>query len=518
MLDPIRNRIRRPSGASGSAAQRRISRRDKELQQRRLLYIFAGVMGAIAVAALIGGAVYQYWLLPRQDLATVNGDAIERRDYWKVRELQLRQNIAQLSQQYSFTSADQQPQIQQQITAAQEELDDVQDAPIAADTLGGMVDDLLVLQNAESLGISVTNAEIDQFVDEQFAPVPLESPTPTSTVEPTAAAWATGTTEAQNAAATEQASETAAAQTATDAIGSPEASPSGTPDGTASPTASASSTAAASATTANTAVSEASPTNDGTASPEASPTEGTPAATETPTPNAEQSLATSETTFDLYNDNFLDPSGLNRSDYERLIVRPSLLRQKITEQLESGVQARAEQVHAAHILVATEDAAREALDRVNAGEDFGDVAREVSTDTATAGTGGDLGWFPRGVMVEPFTEAAFALQPGEVSDLVQTDFGWHIIKVLERENDRPVTLSTLQSLQGQVFDKWLQDRRDESDIESDTELPNINTDDTITDSSVFEAPPDAPIPPTPTLEPTPTELPASPETEASPTP
>jgi hypothetical protein len=299
--------------------------------------------------------------------------------------------------------------------------------------------------------------------------------------------------------------------------GTPEASPSGTPDETdASPTASAS--ASETASPGSTGTPEASPGSDGTASPEASPGEGTPETTETPTPNAEQSLATSETTFDLYDSNFLDPSDLDRSDYERLIVRPALARQKITEILEGEVPARAEQVHAAHILVATEDAARAALDRINGGEDFGAVAREVSTDTATAGSGGDLGWFPRSVMVEPFTEAAFALQPGEISGLVQTEFGWHIIKVLEREDDRPLTLSTLQSLKGQAFTKWLQDRRDEADVESDTELPNITTDENTTDSSVFEAPPDAPVPPTPTLEPTPTELPASPETEASPTP
>lgn len=511
MLDPIRNRIRRPAAAGRTVPQRRISKHDKEQQQRRLLYSFAGVMGTIAMAALIGGAAYQYWVLPRQDLATVNGEAIERRDYWKVRELQLRQNIAQLSQQFSFTSADQQPQIQQQITAAQEELDAVQDAPIAADTLGGLVDDRLVIQNAEDLGVTVTDDEIDKYVSEQFAPVPLESPTPTSTVEPTAAAWATGTTEGENALATSQASEAAAAQTATAQVGTPEASPEASPSGTpedvaASPTASASPAA------------NASPTSDGSASPEASPAEGTPEVTETPTPNAEQSLATSETTFDLYDSNFLEPSDLDRSDYERLIVRPTLARQKLTALLEGDVQARSEQVHAAHILVATEDAARAALERINAGEDFGDVAREISTDTATAGTGGDLGWFPRGVMVEPFTEAAFALQPDEISGLVKSEFGWHIIKVIEREDDRPLTLSTLQSLKGRAFDTWLQDRRDESDIKSGTELPNITTNADETASSVFEAPPDAPVPPTPTLEPTPTELPASPEPEASPVP
>jgi parvulin-like peptidyl-prolyl isomerase len=470
-------------------------------------------MGVIAIAALVGGAVYQYWLLPRQDLATVNGDTVERRDYWKVRGLQLRQNVAQLQQQISFTPADQQPQIQQQITDALEELDNVEDAPIASDTLASMVDDLLILQHADDLGVTISDAEIDEFVDAQFAPVPLESPTPTATIEPTAAAWATGTVEAENALATEQASETAAAQTATAESGTPEASPA--TDDDAEATASATEEAAEVTETGTPVVTdgEASPPADGTASPEASP-EGSPEASETPTPNAEEALATSETTFSLYEENFLEPSDLGRSDYERLIVRPQLAREKIAAQLEAEVPARAEQVHAAHLLVATEDAAREALDRINGGEDFGDVAREVSTDTATAGTGGDLGWFPRGVMVEPFTEAAFALQPDEISEPVQSEFGWHVIKVLEREDDRPLTLSTLQSLKSRAFNVWLQERRDEADLETDIELPEFTTEEDVVDSTFFEAPPDAPVPPTPTLAPTPTELPASPETES----
>jgi parvulin-like peptidyl-prolyl isomerase len=521
MLDPIRNRIQRPSGAGKAAPRQHVTRRDQELRQRRMLYIFAGAMGAIAIAALIGGAVYQYWLLPRQDLATVNGEAVERRDYWKVRELQLRQNIAQLSQQYSLTPAEQQPQIEQQIVTAQEELDNVEDAPVAADTLSGMVDDLLVLQSAEDLGITISNDEIDQFVDEQFAPVPLASPSPTATIEPTAAAWATGTTEAENELATAQASETAAAQTATVEAASPEASPSGTPEDEAEDEAVATESATGTESADATGTPDANGTPDGTASPEASPAEGTPETTETPTPNAEEALATSETTFDLYDVNFLEPSDIGRGDYERLVVRPALAREKITDQLEADIPARAEQVHAAHILVATEDAAKAALDRVNGGEDFGDVAREISTDTGTAGSGGDLGWFPRGVMVEPFTEAAFSLQPGEISAPVQSEFGWHIIKVIEREDDRPVTLSTLQSLKGQAFDKWLQEQRDAADVESDVELPDY-AEEAPADSSVFEAPPDAPIPPTPTLAPVPTEAPVTPEPEdetgASPTP
>jgi len=73
--------------------------------------------------------------------------------------------------------------------------------------------------------------------------------------------------------------------------------------------------------------------------------------------------------------------------------------------------------------------AQEILDRVNAGEDFAELATEFSDDPGTAALGGDLGWFRRGRMVREFEEVAFSLLDGQVSDLVQTDYGYHIIKV-----------------------------------------------------------------------------------------
>ena len=89
-----------------------------------------------------------------------------------------------------------------------------------------------------------------------------------------------------------------------------------------------------------------------------------------------------------------------------------------------------EEIHARHILVPTEDEAKAALARIKAGEDFAKVATELSKDPA--GDGGDLGWFSKDRMVPEFADAAFKLQPGQVSDPVKSQFGWHIIKVEER--------------------------------------------------------------------------------------
>jgi hypothetical protein len=72
------------------------------------------------------------------------------------------------------------------------------------------------------------------------------------------------------------------------------------------------------------------------------------------------------------------------------------------------------------------------LQRVRAGEDFATLARQFSTDPGSKDSGGDLGWFGRGMMVKPFEEAAFALKPGEVSGIVESQFGFHIIKLEER--------------------------------------------------------------------------------------
>ena len=87
-------------------------------------------------------------------------------------------------------------------------------------------------------------------------------------------------------------------------------------------------------------------------------------------------------------------------------------------------------MHAAHILLPTREEAGAARTRVTeGGEDFATVARELSTDEATAANGGELGWFTREEMVAPFAEAAFALEPGAISEPVETEFGWHVIQV-----------------------------------------------------------------------------------------
>ncbi len=87
------------------------------------------------------------------------------------------------------------------------------------------------------------------------------------------------------------------------------------------------------------------------------------------------------------------------------------------------------EVHAAHILVGNQGEAQAVLDELKRGKSFARLAEEKS-QCPSKRRGGDLGWFGRGKMVREFEQAAFALKKGEVSGLVRTQFGWHVIKCL----------------------------------------------------------------------------------------
>jgi len=106
-----------------------------------------------------------------------------------------------------------------------------------------------------------------------------------------------------------------------------------------------------------------------------------------------------------------------------------------------------QEVRARHILVETEDEAKKVKARLDKGEDFAKVAKEVSKDPGSAQSGGDLGFFTKDQMVPEFADVAFSLKKGQVSDPVKTKFGWHIIEVEDtRENPVP----TLDQVRDQI--------------------------------------------------------------------
>jgi len=101
-----------------------------------------------------------------------------------------------------------------------------------------------------------------------------------------------------------------------------------------------------------------------------------------------------------------------------------------------------EQVHARHILVSSRKKAKEVIRLLRHGKDFAALAAEHSIDDSNKGRGGDLNWFPRGVMVKAFEDTVFSLKkPGDISKPVKTQFGWHVIELLGK---RPATHQSLE--------------------------------------------------------------------------
>jgi peptidyl-prolyl cis-trans isomerase C len=114
---------------------------------------------------------------------------------------------------------------------------------------------------------------------------------------------------------------------------------------------------------------------------------------------------------------------------------------------QAAAMPAAEEIHARHILVSSEDDAKAIKAQLDAGADFATLAKEKSTEPGAKDSGGDLGYFTQDKMVKPFADAAFALKVNEISQPIQTQFGWHIIQVLDR---RPAAKPTLQQLTPQI--------------------------------------------------------------------
>jgi len=165
-------------------------------------------------------------------------------------------------------------------------------------------------------------------------------------------------------------------------------------------------------------------------------------------------------------ENTLTTFGISDAEFRRYTMEPQVWRDRLQKVMAEAVPKTGEHVHARHILVDTEEEAREILAQLKGSPpaSFEDLAREKSTDTASKEQGGDLGWFPRGAMAADFEAVAFSLQPGEISDVVTTTYGFHIIKVEGRDPNRPYDEEQLQRLQDEAFNNWLMQRRQSPDV------------------------------------------------------
>jgi parvulin-like peptidyl-prolyl isomerase len=371
---------------------------------------------SVVVAVVLGLGLYQeYVAKPASPVAIVNGVPIRTDTYQKrvrYQRLLTLNYIANLqAQKAQLDPADESSEFLAQYL--QQSIDKVQSQMLTLDmqVLDNLIDEELIRQEAAKNGLTVTEQEVDEAIRREVA---------------RGAGFVTVPDATATAAAAVEATATAAFFTPT-------------PLPTATPTL--------------------------TVTAAVSPTTPTPIVSPAPLPTPQ--VMTEGQFLERYKamlDTLRKEAGLSEADYRR-IIKADLLYDKLQDLFASQVPMSAEQVHVRHILVETEEEAQAVLARLEAGEDFASLAKELSTDEATKEDGGDLGWFPRGVMVPEFEEAAFALQPGEISDIVQTSFGYHIILVEERDPDRELEPYALEQRQASALNDWLEKQRQSEAVE-----------------------------------------------------
>ena len=126
--------------------------------------------------------------------------------------------------------------------------------------------------------------------------------------------------------------------------------------------------------------------------------------------------------------------GFGLQEETKSAITDEALQQTYNDAVKSA--SRQEEVRARHILVESEDEAKAILEQIKAGGDFATLAKEKSKDPGSA-DGGDLGYFTKDQMVPQFAEVAFKMYPGQLSNPVKTEFGWHIIKVEDKRTKEP---------------------------------------------------------------------------------
>jgi foldase protein PrsA len=137
--------------------------------------------------------------------------------------------------------------------------------------------------------------------------------------------------------------------------------------------------------------------------------------------------------------------------------------------------AKTKQVKASHILVEDEATAKEVREKINAGEDFAELAKEYSTDAASVESGGDLGFFGEGSMVAEFEKAAFSMKVDEISEPVKSEYGYHIIKVTDKQEASEAKFDdSKEEIKDILFDEkmateyttWLEEKKEEYKVKN----------------------------------------------------
>lgn len=405
--------------------KKHVARLQREKQQTRLiLYIFFGILGAVIFLLAYGWLDINYFQA-QKPVAKVGEAEILIKDFEPRVRLQ-RQNLInqyiQYQQYQELFGLDVSSQLQQ----VQSQLDVPQ--AVGQSILDQMINEEIIRQEAAKRGITVSEEELKEAMQSAFNYFPNGSPTPSIT--PTTFAFETPELPAEALAIV-------------------------TPTLTSTPT-------LAATTTAVDTTPQPTITVTATNTPLPTATAGpTATALPTATPYTEEGF---QNTIAELDDN-LAKLGFTE-DYQRIFFENQILEKKLRKQIIADLPSTQTQVWARHILVADEQAAKDIITRLQAGEDFAELAKELSTDTASAVQGGDLGWFGSGAMVAEFETAAFALEKsGDITTTpVPSSFGFHIIQLVAKR-DLPLDAEQFENAKDTAFLKWLEETREEYAVE-----------------------------------------------------
>jgi parvulin-like peptidyl-prolyl isomerase len=391
--------------------QARLERERRQIQLIRAIAL-AGIV--IVVGLLAYGYLRLNVFALREPVAEVNGVKITT-EKWQERVRMERVSLYNQLNRYQYfqqafgmDTTQQQQQILTELNSSD---------TIGQQVLSQMEDEVLIRQEAEKRGITVSKEEVDNLLHESYNFFPNGSPTPTITP-------------------TEVKLPTISAQELT--IYPSTATPTIAPTETAAPGSTAETSATATAT--------------GTAAP-ATPTPVPELPTESPTPY------TLEGFQKQYNDTLTEFKGYKISEETlRAAYELQILRQKLQKDIAKDLPHTDVQVWARHILVDTPELAKQVQTLLQSGESWTKVATDFSKDTGSAPNGGDLGWAPAGNYVPEFKDAVLKQKIGEIGEPVKTQYGYHVIQVIARQ-ELPLTDAQFEQKSQQAFDNWLTEAR-----------------------------------------------------------
>jgi len=405
-----------------------VAREARDRRERNIVYIISAGVIIVVLALVLYGIVDQNFLKARRPVAIVNEEKITVSEYQGQTRL-ARYNLIQSAQRlYQLAQIMGNDPSSQASVANQLQSIDGQLFPqaIGRQIIDQLVDGLLIEQEASRLGITVSEIEVNKELEEVFGYYQLGTPTPsathvlpqTSTLSPLQESLVPSTpTSTTSIIPTSEITTTEIVAESTQSLGSPP-----TPTNVLTPTLTA--------------------TTEPTATP-----------------------FTQQAFEEIYQDaitNLSEEYRISESDLKRGF-ESHLYSKKVMDIVTKDIECTQEQVWALHILIDEEELAKNIKTRLDEGEDWSLMATTYSTDTSNKDKGGDLGWFGQGVMVPEFEQTAFKLEVGETSEPVETDFGFHIIRILGHE-DRPLTEDECQSMRSENFQEWLAVLRENSNI------------------------------------------------------